>query len=91
MTETRLLIQISELSTIRVTCKCCETVTELKLDRVGTVFSKPTCNNCGQMPFGAGLNPLVDLANAVASVQRISEGMNVEFITQSGELPLKSG
>lgn len=76
MSETLFRFLVGEIHFIRVTCKKCQTIMEIPLNRVSLPQPNLSCPSC--LTVVSDVRHLVNLADALLSLQK-SDGIDVGF------------
>ena len=70
-------VNISEISSVRVTCPACKTKIESELHNVGLAFRDNACRVCGAMVCYT--DDMVALANAIDTLKKASTNLKSEI------------
>lgn len=83
MKTTKILnIPLSDLSTIRLTCKKCRATVELATRQHGALLKNGMCRFCGEILWDdstTSANPLLELRSALLGLEKWSDVLDVEF------------
>jgi hypothetical protein len=87
MSRKLLAFLLSELTVVRIQCKSCNKIIELKPEELAQQFSSGYCPLCEKPMTVERLdkNPFCQLANAVESFKRHAKFVDVEFVLEDKE------
>jgi hypothetical protein len=81
MSEKMLRIQLSEIATVRITCKQCKRgVIEVPIERLGQALEQGGCRFCRSDVIAPTSNdPLNALRMAIEELRRLESKLGIEF------------